>query len=317
MKHVFGPVRSHRLGMSLGLDLVSPKTCNFNCIYCELGPTRRRTARRAVYVPAEDVLAEVDLVLGRNDRPDVRPDVLTLCGSGEPTLNSQIGALIAALKGRGVPVALLTNGSLLASEAVREDVQGVDILLPSLDAADDATFAQVNRPLRAFSSVAAHVAGLKAMRRRFKGRIWLEVMLVAGFNDSAPHLEALAALCRQTAPDRVQLTTVLRPPAGGTGVRPLATVAMNEARQIFEGRVGCPVDIPAETPATNRKEPARSPGLEEELLAMLSRRPSTAEGAAEALRAENSLVAELLDRLHREGTITLARHGGQTFYTKR
>jgi len=313
MRYVFGPVTSHRLGLSLGLDLVPRKTCNFNCIYCELGPTRRRTARRAPYVAAAEIARELEAFLHREGAP--RPDVLTLCGSGEPTLNSELGAIIASAKGFGLPVALLTNGSLFVDAAVRAEALGADIILPSCDAADDATLARVNRPLPGLSA-AAYVRGLVELRREFRGRVLLEVMLVAGVNDSAGHLERLASACREISPERVQLTTVLRPPALAAA-RPVDAATMAAAREVFERLSGCPVDVPREWAGSSAEAGEHGTELEDELLALLSRRPATAADAAAALGAAGVEVIELLERLYQAGSVERREHRGQPFYVRR
>lgn len=310
MRYIFGPVTSHRLGLSLGLDVIPRKTCNFNCIYCELGRAPRRTSRRAAYVPAGAITREVEEYLAGH----AAPDVLTVCGSGEPTLNSELGSIIAGLKGFNLPVALLTNGSLMSEAAALRDSLGADIILPSLDAADDRTLARINRPLGGLT-VAAYARGLKALRRAFSGRLLLEVMLVAGVNDAPEHLSRLAGLCREISPDRVQLTTVLRPPAE-EGAAPVTAQVMAQARDIFEGLAGCPVDVPPQAEAKAGREGAPE-GLEDELLALLERRPATAVDAAAALGAAGPRVRRLLSRLCRQGSVERTLHRGRPYYTRR
>ena len=141
MSCVFGPVPSRRLGRSLGVDVVPFKTCTYDCIYCQLGRTTCKTVERKAWVPLEDVLDEV------KEKLSTRPDYITLSGSGEPTLFSPLGDLIVGIKSMtGIPVALLTNGSLLWQADVREAIRDVDLLIPSLDAGDEAMFRRVNRP---------------------------------------------------------------------------------------------------------------------------------------------------------------------------
>ncbi len=313
MRHTFGPVTSHRLGLSLGLDLIPRKTCNFDCIYCELGPTRRRTARRAAYVSAAALINEAREVAGRLSP---RPEVLTLCGSGEPTLNSGLAQIIAGLKDLGLPVALLTNGSLFGRAKVRRAALAADIILPSLDAADDATLARLNRPLPGLTAQ-GWAEGLRQLRAEFSGRLWLEVMLVAGVNDSPGHLERLAERCREVAPARVQLTTVLRPAPGRPEVRPASAVTMALARETFAARLGCPVDVPIERAAGPGEAGAGTTGLEEALLGLLARRPVTALEAARALGAQGAEVSGLLARLISAGSVEECLHEGRPFYHAR
>jgi len=156
MKYLFGPVNSRRLGLSLGIDIMPPKVCNYNCIYCEVGATTRLTCERREYVDTAEVLAELeDFILHREaDRP---PDVYTVTGSGEPTLHSSIGRIIRFLKAKTTrPVAVLTNGSLFHLAEVREALTVADIVVTSLDAARPESFRKVNRPARCVDRGSGH-----------------------------------------------------------------------------------------------------------------------------------------------------------------
>ncbi|MHC4592376.1 MAG: radical SAM protein, partial [Planctomycetota bacterium] len=167
--YTYGPVASRRLGRSLGVDLVPLKTCTFNCIYCQLGPTAHTTIERADYTPVAEVVSEVREHLAEG----VTPDYITLGGSGEPTLHRSFGEVAAQIReGTDVPIALLTNGSLLHLPEVREACTAIDLVLPSLDAGDEETFRRINRPQPTIT-LAQVVAGLTALRREFQGEIWL------------------------------------------------------------------------------------------------------------------------------------------------
>ena len=142
-KYLYGPVPSRRLGRSLGIDIVPPKICTLDCVYCQIGRTTQKTLERAEYVPVDEVAGEVKLRLAEG----LEADFLTIGGSGEPTLNSRLGRLIDQIKGlTDIPVAVLTNGSLLYEEEVRQACAKADVVLPSLDAPDSETFEKVNRP---------------------------------------------------------------------------------------------------------------------------------------------------------------------------
>jgi wyosine [tRNA(Phe)-imidazoG37] synthetase (radical SAM superfamily) len=207
MSYVFGPVPSRRLGRSLGVDVVPFKTCTYDCIYCQLGRTTCKTIERKEWVPLEDVVEEV------KSRLSSRPDYVTLSGSGEPTLFSRLGDLIDGIKSMtNVPVALLTNGSLLWQPEVRREVQDVDLLIPSLDAGDKARFRHINRPHEAISFKRL-IDGLVASREACRGRYWLEVFLVAGYTDIEAEVKKLAQYAGLIKPDRIQINTVTRPPA--------------------------------------------------------------------------------------------------------
>jgi len=166
-KYIYGPVPSRRLGRSLGVDLVPFKACTFDCVYCQLGRTPHKTVERREYLPAEAILDEVKRKLAEGDVPDY----ITFSGSGEPTLNRRIGGLIREIKAlTKIPVAVLTNGSLLWMQEVQEDLMAADLVIPSLDAGDEKLFSYVNRPHRdlAFAQV---VNGLIEFTRRFPGQV--------------------------------------------------------------------------------------------------------------------------------------------------
>jgi len=194
--------------MSLGVDLVPHKVCSFNCVYCECGATTNRTVERREYVPVDQVIAELSAFLNSNPKPDY----LTFSGAGEPTLNSRIGEVLQFIQSepRGVPTAVLTNGSLLADPQVREQLLPADVVLPSLDAASERTFRRMDRPHRALN-LAGIVQGLIELRREFRGQIWLEVMILPGYNDNPDDLGLLKDAFLRIAPDRIQVNTLDRP----------------------------------------------------------------------------------------------------------
>ena len=206
-RHVFGPVPSRRLGRSLGVDLVPFKTCTYDCIYCQLGRTTCKTIERKEWVPLDDVVRELKM------RLESRPDYITLSGSGEPTLYSRMDELIDAIKTMTeIPVAVLTNGSLLWRPEVRAQLMKADVVIPSLDAGDEVRFRAINRPHPqiAFEQM---VNGLMEFRREYRGQYWLEVFLLEGYTAIQAEVEKLARLVKRIQPDKVQLNTVDRPPA--------------------------------------------------------------------------------------------------------
>ena len=298
MNHVFGPVPSRRLGRSLGVDVVPFKTCTYDCIYCQLGRTTCRTIERKEWVPLEDVLGEI--------RPKLssRPDYVTLGGSGEPTLFSRIGDLIDGIKTMtNVPVAVLTNGSLLWQPETRRALQDADLLIPSLDAGDEEGFRHINRPHEAIS-FEQMLDGLIASRQMFDGRYWLEVFVLAGYTDAEAEMEKLLKCVSLIKPDRVQLNTVARPPAEGfaEGVSP---ERLTELAAVF--------DPPAEVIADFRRvhghvEFAAS---REEILDTLRRRPCSVEDLAAGLGLHRSEVLKYVDELHVEGIVETIWNAGE------
>ncbi len=292
-RFVFGPVKSRRLGLSLGVDPLGPKICSFDCLYCEIGPTRIHTLQRRPYQPVsliEQALRE------RLAETDLHFEVLTFAGSGEPTLHSDLGRLIETAKSlTDRPVCLLTNSSLLWDKKVRDEVARCDLILPSLDAGREETFRRLNRPVPGLG-LAQIVEGLCALREEFAGEIWLEVMLVGGVNDAPEEVEAIAGHVARIRPHRVQLNTVDRPPAS-----PLAKAfplkRLEELARYF--------DPPAEVishEALASRGGDRQPSVSE-IISLLAHRPSPSEEIAAALSYDFKETLSLLETLVREKKI--------------
>ena len=263
-RYVFGPVASRRLGRSLGVDVVPAKVCTLDCVYCEIGRTTTKTVERRPYVPIEEVLAEVQARLDQG----VQADTITITGSGEPTLNSQLGQIIDRIKGiSAIPVALITNGTLFCRQDVRYDAARADLVMPTLDAADQSTFEAIHRP-HSEITIETVVEGLVAFRSQYKGPIWLEVFLIADVNTSDDHIQRLKTLIARVRPDKVQINTAVRPTADPDVRRPSAA----QLRAIAL-RIGPQCEVIADAP--------RLPGTPDsgvrpqDILALLRRRPCT------------------------------------------
>jgi len=293
MGYLFGPVLSRRLGLSMGVDLLKYKTCNLDCIYCELGRTTSLTTCRGRFVPPEKVLREIA------DRRDEPFDHLTFAGSGEPTLSSDLGDVVRKAKELvDSPVAVITNSTLLTSPKVRKEVATADVVLPSLDAASTDAFYAINRPAPGLK-IDEIVQGLKDFRKEFSGEIWLEVMLVKDVNDHDAEMIARAA--ESTHPDRIQLNTVVRPPA--EPVEPLTEEEMQRMLEIFPG---------AELiPDWDWSVPERT-GYR--LTELLSRRPCTLEEICVLLGIESSDAIKYCKIMERDGQISRKLHGGKLYF---
>jgi wyosine [tRNA(Phe)-imidazoG37] synthetase (radical SAM superfamily) len=328
---LYGPVPSRRLGFSLGVDILPFKTCSMDCVYCQLGSVPRTVVRRREYVPVADVLDEIRTALesGR------RIDAVTFSGSGEPTLHSGIDRIIRGIKRMtSIPVVVLTNSSTLASPAGRKAIARADILVPSLDAATERIFARINRPHEGLTA-AKIIAGLVELRKTFRGRIWLEIMLVKGINDGPVHLRALKKAVERIRPDRVQLNTVVRPPAERTA-RALSPVEMERIRTFFgenaetlvrgiKPRPECGGNDPRAglgTPAAviaSFKEAVRPGGpadVEAAVLATAGRRPVTAADLSRSLGVPVAGIRGLTARLERDGRLRSVRHGGKVYFER-
>jgi len=207
-KYVFGPIASRRLGVSLGVDLVPAKTCCQDCIYCEAKATTCHTIERRSYVDIHRVLKELDETL----KTIPRPDFITFSGAGEPTLNADIGRVIAFIKSHypECKVCLLTNGMLLGDAQVQKDVADADMVIPSLDASNEEEYQAVNHPV-AGETLAKLVSGLVAFRQNSVMKIALEIFVAPGINESPASIDRFAELVKRIAPDAIQLNTLDRP----------------------------------------------------------------------------------------------------------
>jgi len=304
-RHVYGPVPSRRLGRSLGVDLVPFKVCTYDCIYCQLGRTTDQTLERRTHFPAGQVLAELDEVLATHPAPDY----ISLAGSGEPTLYADIGELIVGIKSRTrVPIAVLTNGSLLWDRGIQDALLEADLILPSLDAGDAELFAMVNRPHHGIA-FDAMVEGLVTFRERFARAVWLEVMLVAGITGIRAEVEKIAALAARIRPARVQLNTVIRPPCEEFAF-PVPPERLAGFASLFSGRV----EVISEHRSRHRKVAPLSPVTDGEILALLGRRPCTPRGIADGLGLHIGEVTKRLDLLADQGKIASIRKDGAVFF---
>ncbi len=230
MKYVFGPVPSRRLGQSLGIDPVPLKTCNWNCVYCQLGRSKPLVNERREYFPRQDILAEVKQALATHRPGEI--DWVTLIGSGETTLHLGVGWLVREIKAiTDLPVAVITNGSLLYLPELRVDLSAADAVLPSLDAGNAALYRKINRP-HPQASFKRLVDGLAAFRKEYQGKLWVEVMLVRGLNDTEEALREIAEVLRQIKPDEVHILQPDRPPVE-TWVQPPDENGLLRARAIL------------------------------------------------------------------------------------
>ena len=317
MKYLFGPVFSRRLGHSLGIDLLPPKICSLNCVYCEVGPTTDLTCERKEYVPTAEILREIDQVLeqGAAGRPI---DVFTLTAMGEPTLHSGIGKIIAHLKAKtDKPVAVLTNGTLFFDPKVREELSAADIIIPSLDAARQESFERVNQPASAVN-LEQVIEGLALFRREFQGEVWLEILLVRDMNDSLEDLKALQQAVQKIHPARIQLNTVARPPMDGRA-RPVTRERMEQAAAMlaegYDGRVEILVDFQAIEKKGKGKAEGLQETLVEEIASLLQRRPCPLEEIDRALHVQDlELVRECVQTLVSTGRIEKIVHNNKEFY---
>ncbi|MCX7738922.1 MAG: radical SAM protein [Hydrogenothermaceae bacterium] len=229
-RYVFGPVISRRFGLSLGIDL-SPdkKSCNFDCLYCEL--ERAKPANRIELEPdPEDIVKELSDWLSKNSYPDV----ITITANGEPTLYSRLEELIErvnTIKGSSKTL-ILSSGSMIGNVNVRGALKKFDIVKLSLDAADQKTFEKIDRPLKGIE-VEKLIESMVSFRREYRGTLVLEVLVVANVNDREEVIQKVVEACRRIQPDRVDISTVDRPPA--YRVKPVSNQRLYNLSKLFEG----------------------------------------------------------------------------------
>lgn len=248
MRYIYGPVKSRRLGNSLGVSVIGYKVCSYDCVYCQLKSTTLKTLKRRRYIHQRDILNEIkEFLNARRKNPVVHEkkpwpvhkesltegiDYITFSGSGEPTLNSDIGRLIKAVKKiTSIPIVLITNGSTLIKPRVRKDILGVDIVVPSLDAVTQDIFERIDQPVKGIL-IKDIIDGLIRFRKEYKGKIWLEIMLVRGLNDSLEYFYRIKEVVDLVKPDKIHLNSPVRPPAQGW-VKPVSAATLKKAKEIF------------------------------------------------------------------------------------
>ncbi|HZK37692.1 MAG TPA: radical SAM protein [Clostridia bacterium] len=229
-KYIYGPVPSRRMGLSVGISPIAEGHCNYSCIYCQLGRTRNMTNERKRYFDHRDIVEEFKLYLSK----DIKFDVATIVGDGEPLLYADLGILIDELKLlTDKPIALITNGSLLFDSKVREDLKNADIILPSLDATDEEMFKKINRPHGSikFDDV---IRGLQIFSNEYKGQLWIETMIVEGINDNREFFLDLKELLGTIKYHKLYINSPVRPPAE-TYVKQVSKDVIEEAVSILGG----------------------------------------------------------------------------------
>lgn len=302
-KHLFGPVPSRRLGVSLGIDLVPYKTCTENCVYCECGRTTNLTIERKEYVPTDEILNELNTYLKQS--PDL--DYITFSGSGEPTLHSKIGEIIGFIK-KNYPkykIAVLTNGTLLFHKELRDEIKNADVVLPSLDAGSDKIFKIINRPHKSLN-LNKIINGLIEFRKNFKGEIRLEVFIIPGLNDTNDELQRIKDAIEKIKPDKVQLNTLDRP---GTErwVMPIKEEELEKIASFLNAEVVANFK-------PRRKIKSFSKDIEDNIISTLKRRPCTSIDLSEILGIHLNEINKYLQALIKAGKIDSKEGKRGTFF---
>lgn len=307
IKYVFGPVPSRRLGQSLGIDTIPLKTCNWNCVYCQLGRTIPVTNERKEYFPREAILAEVRQALASHEAGEI--DWVTFVGSGEPTLHSSIGWLIKQVKAlTDLPVAVITNGALLYRPEVRQELMAADAVMPTVDAGTPELYRRINRP-HPEVTFERLVNGLIAFRQAYRGKLWPEVMLVRGLNDTEEALRAIAGVLGRIGPDEIHISLPTRPPAE-TWVEPPDEEGLMRAQAIL-GDVARVLH-----PAQGTFDLSGTDNLTDAVVAIITRHPMSEQDVVQTLaRWTPGRVQAALDDLEASGRAQVVVRYGVRFWS--
>ncbi|MCD6596692.1 MAG: radical SAM protein [Bacteroidales bacterium] len=308
-KYLFGPVPSRRLGMSLGVDLVPRKVCSLDCVYCEVGATTKLTIERKEYILYDKVTKELEHYFSTSPEPDY----ITFSGSGEPTLNSRIGDVLEFVKRKKphIPVAVLTNGTLFHDRNVRRELLNAAVVLPSLDAALDSSFQKINKPASQLK-IDAYIQGLEDFRNEYTGELWLEVLIIPGYNDSKENLSALKKAFKRIKPNRIQLNTLDRPGS----IADIRAASRQELQRIIEYWNLKNVEIIAAAPERKDIKSYRE-DTESAILGTISRRPCTLDDLIRILGLHVNEINKYLDVLEADGKIKPVRQERGLFYQLR
>jgi wyosine [tRNA(Phe)-imidazoG37] synthetase (radical SAM superfamily) len=292
------------LGRSLGIDLVPHKICTYDCIYCQIGKTTKKTLLRKEYVPVKGVLEEVKTFLLEEGSS---VDYLSLGGSGEPTLHSKIGSVIKGIKEiTTIPVAVITNGSLLCEKEVREDLLQADVVLPSLDAVSPQVFMKINRSHRRLS-IERIIEGMVEFRKIYKGQIWLEILFCKGVSDTPEELQKMKEAVKQIKPNLIHLNTVVRPPSE-KWVVPLSQKEMEKIQTFFGKKASVITDFDRHPSSIVERD------IGEEILRILRRRPLSLSDLSKGMGIRQSDLDKHIKPLSRRGKIQVRRFGDSVYY---
>lgn len=316
-KYLYGPVPSRRLGLSLGIDIVPLKICTLDCVYCQLGKTAETVFERKEYGLIEPIMAELKEALAEG----LKADYITIAGSGEPTLNSRLGELIDTLrKVTNIPIAILTNGTLLYRKDVRADCAKADVVMPSLDAGDEQTFQRINRP-HGIISIENLISGLCTFRKEFTGQIWLEVFVVEGVNTGAEQIAGIKDAIELINPDKIHLNTAVRPTADPNVAR-LSTEKLHDIASKLGPKCEVVADFsPAKSCKLNESKSKDVSGFysainrrAEALLSMLKRRPCSLNDICTGLDVNRNEATKYISDLQNRGVIQSELKDGIVFF---
>jgi wyosine [tRNA(Phe)-imidazoG37] synthetase (radical SAM superfamily) len=306
----YGPVPSRRLGRSLGINHIPPKTCTYSCVYCQLGRTTQMRCERRKTYPLEEVVQAVEERVERAHERGEVIDYLTFVPDGEPTMDLNLGREMELLRPLGITIAVISNGSLLWREDVRRELTGADWVSLKVDAVTDEVWRKVDRP-HGRLRLEAILDGMRAFREVFRGELTTETMLVKGVNDGDDEIPRIADFLEELGPDKAYLAVPTRPPAEDW-VEPPDEETLNRAYQSFANRLSdVEYLIGYEGDAF-----AFTGNFEEDLLSITSVHPMR-EDAVETLLKRAKAGWSSVDHLIKEGKVIQLDYLGRKYYMRR
>jgi len=305
-EYLFGPVPSRRLGISLGVDLIPYKTCSLNCVYCEIGRTTDLKIKRKEYIKIDKIIEELNTYLKSN--PEL--DFITFSGQGEPTLNSGMEKVIDFLKDNypEYRIAVITNSTLIHRENVRKCLKKCNVILPSLDSATKKSFQKINRP-HSNLNINKIIEGLIKFSKDFNGKIWLEIFIIPGINNSYTELKALKKHIIKIDPDIIQLNTLDRPPAE-SWVKKASLKNLEDIKDFFK-----PLKTEIIAKYKRRSQiTSFNKNISKQIINTVQRRPCTIQELKEILNIHKNELNKYLGSLVEDGILEKDKRERGTFY---
>ena len=297
-QYLFGPVPSRRLGLSLGVDLNPLKVCTENCVFCQVAQTTELTLTRKEWVPTAAVLAEFD----RWNEEGHKADYITLSGSGEPTMHTGFGDVLRYVKAAGkFKAAVLSNGSLMWQPDVRREAALADVVKVTLSAWNEESFRRIHRPAAGLT-FAKLLAGERALRADYRGKLWVEVMLLPRFNDMPEQVRAIAELVKSLQPDAVHLNTTTRPALAGLELPRVPEAWLRTVAPWFTPQ--------AEIPVFSGKAVSPARMTDAALIELLARHPIAIDALTAAAGPDAAEVENRLAGLVASGRLIIEDHDG-------
>jgi len=308
MKHIFGPVPSRRLGLSLGIDLIPYKTCTLDCLYCECGATTEHILERLEFYPVSEIIEELTDFL--KDKPDL--DYITFSGSGEPTLFKGLDKIISFLKNNypQYKLALLTNGTLLDDRDVRKELMDLDLIIPSLDSVVEKEFQVINRPRKEIT-LENLLGGIQKLKQEFQGEIWLEFFVIPGVNDGNESLLKLKEYLASLNPDNIQLNRLDRPGTDKSITK--ATDEDIERIRIFLE----PLPVEKVLAFSGKTSDLFDKDFEEKVVSLIKVRPVNMSDLIKLTGRARLEITKFLDTLRNKNGVEEIIQDGETFYKLR